>query len=113
MICRARSAAYLSAPEFHAGWPQQVCTGTLPSQPACSRSFTAAKPTLGRTRSTRQVMNSPTRGSALMGSVESPLQPVDHSAAGFFRLLLLGPVAGAFDQHLLEIWHITFHAFGQ
>ena len=36
-------------------------TGTTTLQPASSSSFTAAKPTLGRIRSTRQVTNRPTR----------------------------------------------------
>ena len=35
--------------------------GTSTAQPASSISFTAAKPTVGRNRSTRQVTNNPTR----------------------------------------------------
>src|SRR5262245_12535794 len=63
MVWRARAAASALAPELYAGWPQQVCAaGTMTSQPAASSSRTAAKPTLGRSRSTRQVTNSPTLG---------------------------------------------------
>src|ERR1043166_6388678 len=55
------SRVVLRSPELNAGWPQQVCIGTSTVQPASSSSFTAAKPTAGRIRSTRQVTNSPTR----------------------------------------------------
>ena len=48
---------------MYAGWPQQVCTaGTSTTHPASSGSPTAANPTTGRKRSTRQVTSSPTRG---------------------------------------------------
>src|SRR5688572_10359283 len=63
----ARSRAVPRSPELYAGCPQQVCTGTSTVQPASSRSFTAAKPTDGRIRSTRQVTKSPTRGLPLEG----------------------------------------------
>src|SRR6202011_3085827 len=48
-------------PELNAGWPQQDWRGTSTVQPASSSSLTAAKPTAGRIRSTRQVTSSPTR----------------------------------------------------
>jgi hypothetical protein len=52
-----------SAPLLKAGWPQQVCdSGISTLQPAASSKATAAKPTLGRIESTRQVTNRPTRG---------------------------------------------------
>src|SRR6185503_3010248 len=50
------------SPELNAGWPQQLCVGTSTVQPASSSSLTAAKPTDGRIRSTRQVTKRPTRG---------------------------------------------------
>src|ERR1041385_7996443 len=58
------------SPELKAGWPQHACVGTATVQPASSRSLTAAKPTDGRIRSTRQVTNSATRlaGSAMRKS---------------------------------------------
>src|SRR6185437_4376705 len=77
MTCRAKSAACLSAPEFHAGCPQQVCTGTSTSQPACSSSLTAEKPTLGRTRSTRQVTNNATFGGVVIVSGSSFSRSLD------------------------------------
>ena len=60
---RARAAAVSRSPELNAGWPQQVCaSGTSTRHPASSRSLTAAKPTDGRNRSTRQVTKRATRG---------------------------------------------------
>src|SRR5258706_13960051 len=55
------------SPELKAGCPQQDWGGTATVQPASSKSFTAAKPTDGRIRSTRQVTKRPTRlaGSAI------------------------------------------------
>src|SRR5712672_2706162 len=55
------------SPELKAGCPQQDWGGTATVQPASSRSLTAAKPTDGRIRSTRQVTKRPTRlaGSAI------------------------------------------------
>src|SRR5882672_5169227 len=65
MSFSASSRADLRSPEFHPGWPQQVwVAGTATSQPASSRSFSAAKPIDGRIRSTRQVTNRPTRMAA-------------------------------------------------
>src|ERR1700686_2626545 len=60
IACLAMSRLVARSPELKAGWPQQLCGGTCTLQPASSRSFTAAKPTDGRIRSTRQVTNSPT-----------------------------------------------------
>src|SRR5690349_707384 len=65
------------SPELYAGWPQQTCSGgTSTVQPASSRSFTAAKPTEGRKRSTRQVTNSATRRGekldVLAGNLDTP-----------------------------------------
>jgi hypothetical protein len=60
MTCARVRAPCLRSPELKAGWPQQVCaSGTSTVQPASSSSFAAAKPTLGRIRSTRQVTNEP------------------------------------------------------
>src|SRR5262245_39503753 len=61
MTCSAICRVVARSPELNAGWPQQVCVGTSTVQPASSSSFTAAKPTAGRIRSTRQVTNRPTR----------------------------------------------------
>src|SRR5919205_82016 len=67
MTPRARPSVVARSPELKAGWPQQVwAAGTSTSQPASSSSLTAAKPTLGRYRSTRQVTKSATRGFLLM-----------------------------------------------
>src|SRR5690242_8653158 len=62
MTCSAMARVVARSPELKAGWPQQDCDGTSTRQPASSRSFTAAKATEGRMRSTRQVTKSPTRG---------------------------------------------------
>src|ERR1700680_2565550 len=59
IVCSAMSRLVARSPELKAGWPQQLCGGTCTLQPASSRSFTAARPTDGRIRSTRQVTNSP------------------------------------------------------
>src|SRR5882762_322551 len=69
------------SPELKAGWPQQDCNGTATVQPASSRSLTAANPTEGRIRSTRQVTKSPTRLSAF--SVICPLSSVLWSRKDF------------------------------
>src|ERR1700685_3672791 len=59
----ARSRVVARSPELYAGCPQQVCArGTSTWQPACSSNRIAAKPTVGRCRSTRQVTNNATRG---------------------------------------------------
>src|SRR5205085_77627 len=62
MTCSAIARALARSPELNAGCPQQLCAGTSTAQPASSMSLTAAKPIEGRTRSTRQVTRSPTRG---------------------------------------------------
>jgi hypothetical protein len=63
MKWRASVAACAVSPLLKAGWPQQVCAcGTSTRQPASRSSFKAAKPTLGRIASTRQVAKSATRG---------------------------------------------------
>jgi hypothetical protein len=68
MTCLAISRVSAKSPLFNAGWPQQVCAeGTSTLQPASCKSFTAAKPTLGRNRSMRHVANKPTRGFATVG----------------------------------------------
>src|SRR5262249_27479408 len=70
--------AFARSPELNAGWPQQVWRGTSTVQPASSSSLTAAKPTDGRIRSTRQVTNSPTRlllGPAMHVPGKCALQP--------------------------------------
>ena len=70
MVRFAMARAVAESPPLYAGWPQQVCTaGASTTQPASSSSLTAANPTAGRKRSTRQVTNSPTRG-WLVGSSE-------------------------------------------
>jgi len=62
MMPRARSRAVARSPLLYAGWPQQVCArGHFTWQPASSSRRMAAKPTVGRYRSTRQVTNSATR----------------------------------------------------
>src|SRR6476661_2316953 len=69
------SAVSLRSPELKAGWPQHVWfSGTSTLQPASSRSFTVAKPTEGRNRSTRQVTKRPTRGR--VNSIRCTLQMV-------------------------------------
>src|SRR3954470_15772139 len=67
MTCSAMARALRRSPELKAGCPQQDWRGTATVQPASSRSLTAAKPTDGRIRSTRQVTKRPTRlaGSAI------------------------------------------------
>src|SRR6056297_224102 len=76
MALRASARAPLRSPEFQPGCPQQVCAaGTRTSQPASCSSFTAAKATLGRNRSTRQVTNRATFGPAAAVSVISPILP--------------------------------------
>jgi hypothetical protein len=63
MKWRASVAACAVSPLLKAGWPQQVCAcGTSTRQPASRSSLSAAKPTLGRIASTRQVANSATCG---------------------------------------------------
>jgi hypothetical protein len=70
MVFFASASAPALSPEFQAGWPQQVwVSGTITSQPAVSSSFRAAKPMLGRIRSTRQVTN---RSDALVCQGLSP-----------------------------------------
>src|ERR1700722_14100215 len=55
--------ASLRSPELYAGCPQQGCNrGTSTSQPASAISLMAAKPIVGRNKSTRQVTNNPTLG---------------------------------------------------
>src|SRR5262249_8566892 len=68
------SRAVLRSPELKAGWPQQVCGGTSTVQPASSNSLTAAKPTDGGTRSTRQVTNRPTRFGCCCDAVRSAIR---------------------------------------
>src|SRR5512147_3084243 len=63
MTCRAIGFVSRLSPESNAGWPQHACpAGTTTSQPARSRSLTAAKPTEGRIVSTRHVTKRPTVG---------------------------------------------------
>ena len=63
------------SPELNAGWPQQVCpAGTTTSQPAASSRRTAAKPTAGRNRSTRQVTKRATFGRSCMRGVPGNLR---------------------------------------
>src|SRR5689334_21994484 len=75
ITCRAMARVVARSPELYAGWPQQTCSGgTSTVQPASSRSFTAAKPTDGRNRSTRQVTKSATRrgfGDVLLGTADT------------------------------------------
>ena len=55
---RASEAVSRVSPLLKAGWPQQVCAcGTSTRQPASRSNFRAAKPTLGRIASTKQVTN--------------------------------------------------------
>ena len=56
--------------------------GTITLQPASSSSFTAAKPTLGRNRSTRQVTNRPTRIGGFTASVTGSSFAVPRSGGG-------------------------------
>ncbi len=69
MVRFAIARALPESPPLYAGWPQQVWTaGTSTTHPASSSSLTAANPTAGRKRSTRQVTSSPTRGRAVASS---------------------------------------------
>src|SRR5262245_54109651 len=80
MTLRAIAIVSLRSPELYAGWPQQVwASGTSTAQPASSRSLTAAKPTLGRMRSTRQVTKRPTR--SLGDNMPRSLEMVEASYA--------------------------------
>src|ERR1700733_1261167 len=66
---RARSRATARCPALYAGCPQHVWErGTSTWHPASSSRRIAAKPMLGRWRSTRQVTNRPTRGLPTRGS---------------------------------------------
>ena len=57
------AAAAFSRGQLSLRAPRQVwLAGTSTRQPASSRSLTAAKPTVGRNRSTKQVTNNATRG---------------------------------------------------
>src|SRR5580692_6761010 len=86
MICAAISRLVARSPELNAGWPQQVCGGTSTVQPASSKSLTAAKPTDGRNRSTRQVTNSPTCrfSRSAISSLLNPQRPMDNQTKGRF-----------------------------
>src|SRR5580658_902587 len=83
IACRASLLALARSPELYAGWPQQVWLGTITLQPASSSSLTAAKPTLGRMMSTRQVTKSPTRG------CEVRVEPAE-AAVAFMSICILG-----------------------
>src|ERR1700751_2386445 len=96
--------AVFRSPELYAGWPQQVCArGASTMQPASSRSLAAAKPTVGRKMSTRQVTKSPMRIGKTTNSLsqESKLRRQD----GERRKGMQGwqaSDAGAYTRHLID-----------
>ena len=94
----AISRASALSPLFSAGWPQQVCAaGTSTVQPASSSSLTAAKATLGRIRSARQVTKSPTRLASPLLKVAPSTLRADAGSAGPVPATLLWQAAPQLD----------------
>src|SRR3972149_2293123 len=83
ITCSAMARALARSPELNAGCPQQACRGTTTVQPASSSSLTAAKPTEGRMKSTRQVTSSPTRGPAIGISLRANARSGDCGGKAF------------------------------
>src|SRR5690606_17732144 len=91
-----------TSPLLKAGCPQHVCAaGTSTSQPARSRRSTAAKPTAGRTMSTRQVTKNPTLmhdPASMLNGPEPPAGRTGHRVRSLPRhdtMRPRGPAPGA------------------
>src|SRR5262249_37563747 len=106
MTRAAIARASARSPELYPGCPQQVCTrGTSTVQPASSSSLTAANPTVGRNRSTRQVTNRPTRAGLLL-MAETTLLPMVgarmRAGRAFGKHAVLHPLGHRLRQQQVE-----------